>query len=315
MRIEILGWEKFNSRKDVKAPSWFRFGHDLFEDPQFFDFTHTEICAWIYILCQASKKSCGTVAVNANHLERIGRVRPKDFNGALEKLIAIGCIAVDGVQAEPLPEPDRFLFQRVEARNKVKTAVRNGTLVRPSKCGECGAAAGRIDAHHPDYNKPLEVEWLCPSCHGKKHTKINNEKVRHGYDSDAGATQHNKTLHNITLLPDSARAEPRRAFDFEAIYKKYPRKDGKGGGLKICKAQVKTPEDFAALSHAVDRYAEHCKREISDPKFIRHFSTFMASWRDWLEPDAGTAPALREEEPEWKRLVREQEARDAASGV
>ena len=54
------------------------------------------------------------------------------------------------------------------ARNLLAKAVRRGELVRPQCCAECGAG-GRITAHHPDYSKPLEVEWLCTRCHGKKH--------------------------------------------------------------------------------------------------------------------------------------------------
>src|ERR1043166_4923203 len=54
------------------------------------------------------------------------------------------------------------------ARSAVSNALRDGRLVRPERGGECGAG-GRITAHHPDYSQPLEVEWLCTRCHGKKH--------------------------------------------------------------------------------------------------------------------------------------------------
>jgi len=61
---------------------------------------------------------------------------------------------------------------------KVKVALKNGTLVRPSICSRCGdspppASDGRtqIQAHHDDYNKPLDVEWICAACH-RKETKV-----------------------------------------------------------------------------------------------------------------------------------------------
>lgn len=43
-------------------------------------------------------------------------------------------------------------------------AVRTGRLVRPSSCSECGSEC-KPDAHHEDYAKPLDVRWLCRSCH------------------------------------------------------------------------------------------------------------------------------------------------------
>jgi hypothetical protein len=27
----------------------------------------------------------------------------------------------------------------------------------------------RLEAHHTDYSRPLEVEWLCVSCHRNHH--------------------------------------------------------------------------------------------------------------------------------------------------
>jgi hypothetical protein len=59
----------------------------------------------------------------------------------------------------------------------VETAIDKKTLVRPMKCQKCGVSGqmkdGRsmIQAHHDDYNKPLEIKWLCQSCHHEWHKK------------------------------------------------------------------------------------------------------------------------------------------------
>ena len=51
----------------------------------------------------------------------------------------------------------------------VLTAVRNGTLERPTSCSCCGTAESVIQGHHEDYSKPLDVIWLCRKCHKQKH--------------------------------------------------------------------------------------------------------------------------------------------------
>ncbi len=56
---------------------------------------------------------------------------------------------------------------RKRARSKVTTALRAGRLVRPATCA-CGSGL-RVEAHHDDYAKPLDVEWLCRRCHRKHH--------------------------------------------------------------------------------------------------------------------------------------------------
>ena len=50
----------------------------------------------------------------------------------------------------------------------VQTALRNGTLVK-SPCEMCGNE--KVQAHHCDYSKPLEVMWLCKRCHCLWHAK------------------------------------------------------------------------------------------------------------------------------------------------
>lgn len=165
MHITIKNWRAFNPRADVKKPSWFRLSHDLFEDHDFYDFSPPELLSWVYLLCLASRKNSETVRINIAHVEKIGRIKERDFVSAIDKLFALGLVTVGQIAGE-----DPLRFQKVEARNQVKTAVRNGSIVRPESCQECGAKSVRIDAHHENYSNPLDVKWLCPACHGRTHT-------------------------------------------------------------------------------------------------------------------------------------------------
>jgi hypothetical protein len=70
--------------------------------------------------------------------------------------------------AQENPEAIRERFHqrdkaKVRARNLVRKAVDRGDLVK-EPCERCGSSK-RIQAHHPSYDKPLEVVWLCEPCH------------------------------------------------------------------------------------------------------------------------------------------------------
>lgn len=50
-------------------------------------------------------------------------------------------------------------------------ATRLGLLVK-KPCEICGML--KVDAHHDDYTKPLEVRWLCRKHHNEHHRKLEN---------------------------------------------------------------------------------------------------------------------------------------------
>lgn len=88
------------------------------------------------------------------------------------------------------------------AQRAVRTAVESGRLVKSYFC-ECCGSGGRLDGHHENYNKPLEVIWLCRMCHQLIHTKKENimytEKQIHDFIS--GLTyDRNKVIPGATLI-------------------------------------------------------------------------------------------------------------------
>lgn len=59
--------------------------------------------------------------------------------------------------------------RRAHCHREVKKAIREGRLERPDDCSVCGPTDYQIDAHHEDYDKPLEIMWLCRRCHTRLH--------------------------------------------------------------------------------------------------------------------------------------------------
>lgn len=59
--------------------------------------------------------------------------------------------------------------EKYKAQYTVKNAIRDGLLQKSPFCEECGLVKSNIQGHHADYSKPLEVNWLCKSCHDKEH--------------------------------------------------------------------------------------------------------------------------------------------------
>lgn len=57
---------------------------------------------------------------------------------------------------------------KAKAHTVASNALRDGKLIRAEACEKCGSSE-KIEGHHDDYSKPLDVKWLCEQCHKEWH--------------------------------------------------------------------------------------------------------------------------------------------------
>lgn len=65
------------------------------------------------------------------------------------------------------------MYQHVQVSN----ALKSGKMIKPANCSVCGSTY-LIEGHHEDYSKPLDVVWLCKTCHTNVHKNSDNPPGR-----------------------------------------------------------------------------------------------------------------------------------------
>ena len=66
--------------------------------------------------------------------------------------------------------------EKKAAHQAVQTAIRNGSLQK-MPCEVCNST-NRIHAHHDDYLKPLDVNWLCHTHHMERHAMLKAREAK-----------------------------------------------------------------------------------------------------------------------------------------
>jgi hypothetical protein len=101
---------------------------------------------------------CTKKDVAAHRLANIDRIRQYDRARASQphRLEKNKRTTADWRRANP---------KRWAAQIKLNNALRAGR-VQKTPCMVCGE---RAEAHHPDYDQPLDVVWLCPAHHKQVH--------------------------------------------------------------------------------------------------------------------------------------------------
>lgn len=90
-------------------------------------------------------------AEKINKRRRTWRAENKEISNEIERLSAAKRV-------------DRYK-EKAKVSRKTRFAIASGKLVK----GECsypnGKCVGRIEGHHKDYSKPLDVTWVCQKHH------------------------------------------------------------------------------------------------------------------------------------------------------
>lgn len=81
---------------------------------------------------------------------------------------------------------------RHSAHATVRSAIKNGILKR-LPCVVCGTNK-KVQAHHENYSRPLDVTWLCAPHHKKRHIELNPTNNARSTLTDAIATRIKRKL-------------------------------------------------------------------------------------------------------------------------
>ena len=76
---------------------------------------------------------------------------------------------LDREAAEGRPRRSKYSAARRRLYAVVHRAVRRGEVVKPEVCEVAGCERVDIEAHHPDYSRPLQVVWVCRTHHRAIH--------------------------------------------------------------------------------------------------------------------------------------------------
>jgi hypothetical protein len=86
------------------------------------------------------------------------------------------------------------------AQYRLRNAIKFKKISRPNKCSLCSRECIPF-GHHSNYDKPLNVTWVCRYCHMQIHSKLTSaqvESIRNAYATQGVSQGRLARMHGIT---------------------------------------------------------------------------------------------------------------------
>ena len=159
----------------------------------------------------------------------------------------------------------------------------------------------KIDKPKQPKVKALDLQWV-----GDAHSTIGRDDSR-GVDARIGSDRRGED--RIHAHAHSQANEPEQfgleqtpkpvGFDLEAVYREYPRKQGKARGLKKLAKEIKSADDLAGVWRALQAFKAHHERKRTEGDYLPYFDTWVSSWKDWLDPEHGRIESPASANKDW----------------
>lgn len=161
----------------------------------------------------------------------------------------------------------------------------------------------RIDKDTEKYAKTIEKRKEAGKLGGRPKANGSSEKQEKAKKANGFSEKQNNPVYdndNVNVN-DNVLKDKTYTCAFEALWKAYPRKKEKAGAYKCYKARLADGFSEDELETAVKRYAEECRRQKTEQKYIKLAATFLGPstpFMDYLgeaeENDTGREAATGE---------------------
>lgn len=130
-------------------------------------------------------------------------------------------------------------------------------------------------------NSQDKVEVGVTRGHTESHTVTSSHSVPSlAVPSVPSLPSHTESTQKPTIL---IHVDENPRFDFERLYRLYPRAEGKGDGMRRLEKQIRLEADYQRFEAAVRHYADLVRREGKKREHTLLWSTFCCSrWTDYV---------------------------------